>query len=91
MTAHQAAAPAAKTGSKQPHELPMQFCKEKLRMPELPEVETVRRGLERWVVGKKFSQVRALHPRVWDFHDFDVGLGNLKMRVIGKHRCRRIV
>ena len=37
-------------------------------MPELPEVETVRRGLERWVVGKKFSQVRALHPRVLNPH-----------------------
>ena len=27
-------------------------------MPELPEVETVRRGLERLVVGKTIEQVR---------------------------------
>lgn len=33
-------------------------------MPELPEVETVRRGLERWVIGKKLKDIEALHPRV---------------------------
>ena len=33
-------------------------------MPELPEVETVRRGLERWVIGKKLKNIQALHPRV---------------------------
>ena len=32
-------------------------------MPELPEVETVRRGLERWVVGRTISEVRVRHPR----------------------------
>ena len=32
-------------------------------MPELPEVETVRRGLERHVVGRTVEDVRVLHPR----------------------------
>jgi formamidopyrimidine-DNA glycosylase len=32
-------------------------------MPELPEVETVRRGLDRHVVGRTVETVRVLHPR----------------------------
>ncbi len=32
-------------------------------MPELPEVETVRRGLEHHVVGRTIDTVRVLHPR----------------------------
>jgi len=32
-------------------------------VPELPEVETVRRGLERHVVGRTVEDVRVLHPR----------------------------
>jgi formamidopyrimidine-DNA glycosylase len=32
-------------------------------VPELPEVETVRRGLARWVVGRQISSVEVLHPR----------------------------
>jgi len=32
-------------------------------MPELPEVETVRRGLEHYVVGRTVDTVRVLHPR----------------------------
>jgi formamidopyrimidine-DNA glycosylase len=32
-------------------------------MPELPEVETVRAGLQRWVVGREISDVEVLHPR----------------------------
>lgn len=32
-------------------------------MPELPEVEVVRRGLDRWVVGRTVSDVAVLHPR----------------------------
>ena len=32
-------------------------------MPELPEVETVRAGLEKYVVGKKITSVKQLHPR----------------------------
>ncbi|MFE5633962.1 bifunctional DNA-formamidopyrimidine glycosylase/DNA-(apurinic or apyrimidinic site) lyase [Streptomyces sp. NPDC056543] len=32
-------------------------------MPELPEVEVVRRGLERWVGGRTVGEVEVLHPR----------------------------
>ncbi|MGP4045287.1 bifunctional DNA-formamidopyrimidine glycosylase/DNA-(apurinic or apyrimidinic site) lyase [Streptomyces sp. 2A115] len=32
-------------------------------MPELPEVEVVRRGLERWVSGRIVADVQVLHPR----------------------------
>jgi formamidopyrimidine-DNA glycosylase len=32
-------------------------------MPELPEVETVRQGLSRWVVGRTLDRVEVSHPR----------------------------
>jgi formamidopyrimidine-DNA glycosylase len=32
-------------------------------MPELPEVETVRRGLDQWVTGRRIATVEVLHPR----------------------------
>ncbi|MGW0780128.1 bifunctional DNA-formamidopyrimidine glycosylase/DNA-(apurinic or apyrimidinic site) lyase [Streptomyces sp. NPDC002913] len=32
-------------------------------MPELPEVEVVRRGLERWTAGRTVDAVEVLHPR----------------------------
>ncbi|GAA3124069.1 bifunctional DNA-formamidopyrimidine glycosylase/DNA-(apurinic or apyrimidinic site) lyase [Planomonospora alba] len=32
-------------------------------MPELPEVEVVRRGLERWVAGRTVARAQVLHPR----------------------------
>jgi formamidopyrimidine-DNA glycosylase len=32
-------------------------------VPELPEVETVRRGLERWVTGRRIERAEVLHPR----------------------------
>jgi formamidopyrimidine-DNA glycosylase len=32
-------------------------------LPELPEVETVRQGLARWVAGRTISSVEVLHPR----------------------------
>ncbi len=32
-------------------------------MPELPEVETVRRGLARWVVGRTIASAEVQHPR----------------------------
>ena len=38
-------------------------------MPELPEVETVRRGLERSVVGRTISAVQVAHPRAVRRHD----------------------
>ncbi|OAA20890.1 DNA-(apurinic or apyrimidinic site) lyase [Frankia sp. EI5c] len=38
-------------------------------MPELPEVEVVRRGLERGVVGRTISSVEVRHPRAVRRHD----------------------
>ncbi|MCU1655799.1 MAG: 5-hydroxymethyluracil glycosylase, partial [Pseudonocardiales bacterium] len=32
-------------------------------MPELPEVETVRDGLQRWVAGRTIAAVEVRHPR----------------------------
>ncbi|TDC36756.1 bifunctional DNA-formamidopyrimidine glycosylase/DNA-(apurinic or apyrimidinic site) lyase [Micromonospora sp. KC213] len=32
-------------------------------MPELPEVETVRQGLARWVTGRRIASVQVRHPR----------------------------
>ncbi|WKX72824.1 bifunctional DNA-formamidopyrimidine glycosylase/DNA-(apurinic or apyrimidinic site) lyase [Streptomyces sp. XD-27] len=37
-------------------------------MPELPEVEVVRRGLERWVSGRTVEGVDVLHPRATRRH-----------------------
>ena len=36
-------------------------------MPELPEVETVRRGLEHLIVGKKIVSVEARVPKMVNF------------------------
>ncbi|MFF4247819.1 bifunctional DNA-formamidopyrimidine glycosylase/DNA-(apurinic or apyrimidinic site) lyase [Streptomyces sp. NPDC001822] len=52
-------------------------------MPELPEVEVVRRGLERWVSGRTVSEVEVLHPRAVRRHlaggaDFAARLGGLR-------------
>ncbi|MBT2405798.1 MULTISPECIES: bifunctional DNA-formamidopyrimidine glycosylase/DNA-(apurinic or apyrimidinic site) lyase [unclassified Streptomyces] len=49
-------------------------------MPELPEVEVVRRGLERWVAGRTVETVEVLHPRAVRRHpgggpDFAARLG----------------
>jgi formamidopyrimidine-DNA glycosylase len=38
-------------------------------VPELPEVETVRRGLERHVAGRVIDEVEVLHPRAVRRHD----------------------
>src|SRR5207245_1180281 len=32
-------------------------------MPELPEVETVRQGLAKWVAGRRIASVEVHHPR----------------------------
>ncbi len=48
-------------------------------MPELPEVETVRRGLQHWTAGRTITGVRVLHPRAVRRHtagpaDFEAAL-----------------
>ncbi|MFJ3879749.1 bifunctional DNA-formamidopyrimidine glycosylase/DNA-(apurinic or apyrimidinic site) lyase [Streptomyces sp. NPDC090077] len=59
-------------------------------MPELPEVEVVRRGLERWVAGRTVETVEVLHPRAVRRHpaggaDFAARLAG---RTIGLPRRR---
>ena len=58
-------------------------------MPELPEVETVRRGLAQWVVGRTISSVEVRHPRAVRRHlagaaDFTAALTG--RRVVGVRR-----
>ncbi|MFF4762138.1 bifunctional DNA-formamidopyrimidine glycosylase/DNA-(apurinic or apyrimidinic site) lyase [Streptomyces sp. NPDC001292] len=59
-------------------------------MPELPEVEVVRRGLERWVADRSVAGVEVLHPRAVRRHP--AGAEDFAHRVQG-HRlglpCRR--
>ncbi|SDJ71612.1 bifunctional DNA-formamidopyrimidine glycosylase/DNA-(apurinic or apyrimidinic site) lyase [Streptomyces indicus] len=52
-------------------------------MPELPEVEVVRRGLERWVSGRVVTDVDVLHPRAVRRHV--AGGGDFSARLKG-HR-----
>ncbi|MEV0036926.1 bifunctional DNA-formamidopyrimidine glycosylase/DNA-(apurinic or apyrimidinic site) lyase [Streptomyces sp. NPDC050804] len=59
-------------------------------MPELPEVEVVRRGLERWVSGRTVAETEVLHPRAVRRHlagaeDF---AARLKGHTIGTARRR---
>ena len=48
-------------------------------MPELPEVEVVRRGLDRWVTGRIIADVEVLHARAVRRHE-----GSLKDDLIGQ-------
>src|ERR1700756_6077388 len=50
-------------------------------MPELPEVEVVRRGLEAHVVGKTITAVRVHHPRAVRRHE--AGPADLTARLLG--------
>jgi len=59
-------------------------------VPELPEVEVVRRGLDRWVTGRRVASVEVLHPRAVRRHepgpaDF---AARLTGRVLGAARRR---
>jgi formamidopyrimidine-DNA glycosylase len=51
-------------------------------MPELPEVETVRRGLQAHVAGKTITAVRVHHPRAVRRHE--AGPADLTARLIGR-------
>jgi formamidopyrimidine-DNA glycosylase len=51
-------------------------------MPELPEVEVVRRGLDRWVAGRTVSEAAVLHPRVARRHA--EGGADLEARLRGR-------
>jgi formamidopyrimidine-DNA glycosylase len=59
-------------------------------MPELPEVETVRRGLDRWAVGRTVSEVEVYGPRTLRRHA--AGPTDFVDRVRGRRivaACRR--
>jgi len=51
-------------------------------MPELPEVEVVRRGLERWVAGRPVADVSVAHPRAIRRHL--AGEGDFAARLRGR-------
>jgi formamidopyrimidine-DNA glycosylase len=51
-------------------------------MPELPEVETVRAGLARWVAGRTIAEVDSLHPRAIRRHL--AGPLDLTQRLVGQ-------
>ncbi|AZA13907.1 bifunctional DNA-formamidopyrimidine glycosylase/DNA-(apurinic or apyrimidinic site) lyase [Corynebacterium choanae] len=58
-------------------------------MPELPEVETVRRGLAAHILGEQIQQVSVYHPRVLrhdDRHPHDVSARLAGLRISGVHR-----
>jgi formamidopyrimidine-DNA glycosylase len=52
-------------------------------MPELPEVEVVRRGLQRWVTGRTISTVEVRHPRAVRRHL--PGGADFARRLQGRH------
>jgi len=59
-------------------------------MPELPEVEVVRRGLERWTAGRTIAAVETLHPRAIRRHV--AGPDDFASRLVGRTfgvACRR--
>lgn len=52
-------------------------------MPELPEVEVVRRGLDAYVTGRSIAAVRVHHPRAVRRHE--AGASDLTARLLGAH------
>jgi formamidopyrimidine-DNA glycosylase len=51
-------------------------------VPELPEVEVVRRGLDRWVAGRTVASAEVLHPRAARRHE--AGGADLALRLRGR-------
>ncbi len=51
-------------------------------MPELPEVEVVRRGLKRWVVGRRVAEVEVRHARATRRHE--AGPSDFAGRLVGR-------
>jgi formamidopyrimidine-DNA glycosylase len=51
-------------------------------VPELPEVEVVRRGLEQWVAGRTIADAQVLHPRAVRRHL--AGAGDFAGRLAGR-------
>ena len=55
-------------------------------MPELPEVEVVRRGLDRHLVGRTFGRVEVLHPRAARGNTVDLEQALPRLTVTGTGR-----
>lgn len=54
-------------------------------MPELPEVEVVRRGLDRWITGLRIDRVQVLHPRAvrrGEIREFEDRLAGQRIREV---------
>ncbi len=51
-------------------------------MPELPEVEVVRRGIESWIVGRTVESVQILHDRA--IRDHHAGANDFAKRIVGR-------
>ncbi|MCL2451602.1 hypothetical protein FWD20_01855 [Candidatus Saccharibacteria bacterium] len=60
-------------------------------MPELPEVETVRRGLERLIVGRRVLDVRVLNPKSFDSDENNIKRFILGARIIAIRRRAKIL
>lgn len=55
-------------------------------MPELPEVEVVRRGLDAHIVGSTFGEVKVLHPRAVRGNDVDLAEALPGLTITGTDR-----
>ena len=55
-------------------------------MPELPEVETVRRGLEKLILGKKISNIDIRYPKMikTDLHEFQKEMSGQVIQSMGR-------
>ena len=55
-------------------------------MPELPEVETVRRGLEKLILGKKISSIEIAYPKMikTDLDEFQKELAGQVIESMGR-------
>ena len=66
-----------------PSPLPRPTWQPTIRMPELPEVEVVRRGLQAHIAGRTITAVQGRHPRAVRRHE--PGAADLTARLIGAH------
>jgi len=60
-------------------------------MPELPEVETVKRGLSRLVIGKIVSSAESNWPKSFPNLQADVDLFLIGARIIGVRRRAKVL
>jgi formamidopyrimidine-DNA glycosylase len=60
-------------------------------MPELPEVETVRRGLKRLIVGKRILDVRVFCEKSWQASDGDVEQFLIGATVVAARRRAKVL